>query len=230
MSSQDTIHPCDNRVLSIRELMALMTIPDIFRWTDHDADLTVENSDTYLRENEGNIRRCIGEAVPTHIGYTIAKKIKEMLDYEDMMNGSDAGDKPDNFYIQSHDLRGFVMNPQWVFDHITSLSSEYEAMSVEVDSISSFVVYIPMLVSYFSHVDKIDIDVISNSKGDEDELRRILGLIDLGDNVHVNLIKAFTDNYYDIRIRHDGCCELSWQKKRNSSNKAEGNQLQLSLF
>lgn len=36
MSSQDTIHPCDNRVLSIRELMTLMTIPNEFRWTDHD--------------------------------------------------------------------------------------------------------------------------------------------------------------------------------------------------
>ena len=79
MSSQDTIHPCDNRVLSIRELMTLMTIPNSFQWTDHDSQLTVENSDEYLRDNEGNIRRCIGEAVPTQIGKDIAGKIKQML-------------------------------------------------------------------------------------------------------------------------------------------------------
>ena len=51
MSSQDTIHPCDNRVLSIRELMTLMTIPNTFRWTDHDEQLSVDNSETYLKEN-----------------------------------------------------------------------------------------------------------------------------------------------------------------------------------
>jgi DNA (cytosine-5)-methyltransferase 1 len=63
--------------------MTLMTIPNSFQWTDHDSQLTVENSDEYLRDNEGNIRRCIGEAVPTQIGKDIAGKIKQMLDYED---------------------------------------------------------------------------------------------------------------------------------------------------
>ncbi len=230
MSSQDTIHPCDNRVLSIRELMALMTIPDSFQWTDHDAALTVENSDVYLKENEGNIRRCIGEAVPTHIGYTIAKKIRTMLDYEDMMDGIDVENAHDNFYIASHDLRGFVMEPQWVFDHIMNLSSEYATLNVEVESLSSFVVYIPMLVSYFSHVGKIDIDVMSNAGEDEGKLKWILGLMDLGDNVHVNFITAPTDSRYDIRVRHDGCYELPRQTKRNSTKKAEDNQLQLTFF
>ena len=36
LASQNTIHPSDDRVFSIRELMRMMTIPDSFRWTDKD--------------------------------------------------------------------------------------------------------------------------------------------------------------------------------------------------
>ena len=79
LSSQDTIHPQDNRVLSIRELMRLMTIPKFFKWTPDDDKLLPENSDQYLKENELNIRRCIGEAVPTRVVYNIAQKIYEKL-------------------------------------------------------------------------------------------------------------------------------------------------------
>lgn len=80
MSSNDTIHPTDNRVLSIRELMILMTIPNDFKWTDKDSELTPDNSTEYLKKNELNIRRCIGEAVPTHIIADIAEKIKQGLE------------------------------------------------------------------------------------------------------------------------------------------------------
>lgn len=78
-SSQDTIHPTDNRVLSIRELMRVMTIPSDFHWTDYDDTITLENSDDYLFENELNIRRCIGEAVPTQIMNSIANKVNLAL-------------------------------------------------------------------------------------------------------------------------------------------------------
>ena len=84
LSSQDTIHPSDNRVLSVREIMTLMTIPTDFRWTDRDDELTVETAPSYLKEHEGNIRRCIGEAVPTRIGLDIAQKIRRMLELEDL--------------------------------------------------------------------------------------------------------------------------------------------------
>ena len=41
LSSQDTIHPTDHRVLSIRELMRVMTIPNDFHWTTYDDTTTV---------------------------------------------------------------------------------------------------------------------------------------------------------------------------------------------
>ena len=34
LGSQNTIHPSDDRVYSIRELMMLMSIPQEFRWVD----------------------------------------------------------------------------------------------------------------------------------------------------------------------------------------------------
>lgn len=79
LSSNNTIHPSDNRVLSIRELMIVMTIPDSFRWTDYDDKLTFETQDEYLKKNELNIRRCIGEAVPTEIMRSISYNIKQYL-------------------------------------------------------------------------------------------------------------------------------------------------------
>lgn len=231
LSSQDTIHPCDNRVLSIRELMTLMTIPNSFQWTDHDAELTVANSDEYLKENEGNIRRCIGEAVPTHIGYTIANKIKHLLDYENSMNGLNIGHSyKDNFYITSHELRGFSLEPQMVFDDIMQKSSNYETIKVEVESLSSFVVYIPMFASYFSHVDKIEVDVITPTPEDENNIHRILALIDLGDHISINIINNPTDNYYDFRICYDGCHESPKLVNKSSKKKGKGNPLQLTFF
>lgn len=34
LASQNTIHPNDDRVFSIRELMKMMTVPESFKWID----------------------------------------------------------------------------------------------------------------------------------------------------------------------------------------------------
>ena len=67
LASQNTVHPVDDRVFSIRELLLLMNIPNNFKWSE-------------LSEEElNNLRECIGEAVPTIIMQKIAKNIKEVL-------------------------------------------------------------------------------------------------------------------------------------------------------
>ena len=79
LASQNTIHPVDNRVFSIRELMCLMTIPYEFKWIE----LSLENLNSLSddekykvsKANEMNIRQSIGEAVPTNIFFQIAKKL-----------------------------------------------------------------------------------------------------------------------------------------------------------
>jgi len=83
LSSQSTIHPTDNRVFSIRELMKMMTIPDGFRWSKIDFKILNKLSDgekkKFLKEEELKIRHCIGEAVPTKIFEQIASNIKQVL-------------------------------------------------------------------------------------------------------------------------------------------------------
>lgn len=80
LASQNTIHPADDRVFSIRELMRMMTIPDSFRWSDVPEEklnsLPVEKKRAFLKKEEIKIRQCLGEAVPTVIFESIAKKIR----------------------------------------------------------------------------------------------------------------------------------------------------------
>lgn len=82
LASQNTIHPRDNRVFSIRELMRMMTVPEDFRWIDKDfAALNVLSDDEKKRlmsKHEVNIRQSLGEAVPTSIFNTIAKNINRL--------------------------------------------------------------------------------------------------------------------------------------------------------
>lgn len=77
LASQNTIHPEDDRVFSIRELMILMSIPNDFLWSNQDlSNMELEQKRNFLKKNEINIRQIIGEAVPTEIFWQIAKNIK----------------------------------------------------------------------------------------------------------------------------------------------------------
>lgn len=81
LASQNTVHPVDDRVFSIRELMRMMSIPEEFKWTDNTLDelngLSLEEKRKYLCQNDINIRQSIGEAVPTEIFRQIAHSIKQ---------------------------------------------------------------------------------------------------------------------------------------------------------
>lgn len=83
LSSQNTVHPKDNRVFSIREVMLMMNIPSEFNWTDKSlTDLNLlmpTEKKKILAKVEMNIRHSAGEAVPTIIFQQIASKIKKYL-------------------------------------------------------------------------------------------------------------------------------------------------------
>lgn len=83
LASQNTIHPEDDRVFSIRELMILMTIPSSFLWSVYSVDdlnrLSDEDKRSYLKKEEIKIRQSIGEAVPTAIFRQIADNIKKWI-------------------------------------------------------------------------------------------------------------------------------------------------------
>lgn len=84
LAAQNTIHPEDDRVFSIREIMEMMTIPKSFNWLDKTTEelnlLDDAEKRKLYKNNEINIRQCLGEAVPTNIMRQIAHKIKTFLD------------------------------------------------------------------------------------------------------------------------------------------------------
>lgn len=79
LASQNTVHPTDNRVFSIRELMLMMSIPKSFEWNSTPYEqlnnLPLVEKERYLKKHGINIRQNIGEAVPTIIFQQIAQKI-----------------------------------------------------------------------------------------------------------------------------------------------------------
>lgn len=82
LASQNTIHPVDNRVFSIRELMLMMSVPSTYQWSDvsyeHLQAMSMEEKRGFLKREEINIRQNLGEAVPTIIFKQIANKIKTL--------------------------------------------------------------------------------------------------------------------------------------------------------
>ncbi len=85
LASQNTIHPKDDRVFSIRELMKMMTVPVSFKWVKDDLAalnaLPIEEKRKFLKKEEIKIRQSLGEAVPTVIFQEIAKNIANVLSH-----------------------------------------------------------------------------------------------------------------------------------------------------
>lgn len=86
LASQNTIHPSDDRVFSIRELMIMMTVPQSFKWVETDFEqlnnMSIKQKQIFLKKEEIKIRQSLGEAVPTIIFQAIAKKINKTLQYQ----------------------------------------------------------------------------------------------------------------------------------------------------
>jgi len=83
LASQNTVHPVDDRVFSIRELMLMMNIPKSFKWVKETEKqlnkMSFQDKKKFLKKYEINIRQSIGEAVPTIIIQKIARNIKESI-------------------------------------------------------------------------------------------------------------------------------------------------------
>jgi DNA (cytosine-5)-methyltransferase 1 len=83
LASQNTVHPVDNRVFSIREVMLMMSVPSSFKWSDITFEnlnkLSLEEKEAFLQKEEINIRQNLGESVPTIIFKQIASKIRKLL-------------------------------------------------------------------------------------------------------------------------------------------------------
>jgi DNA (cytosine-5)-methyltransferase 1 len=95
LASQNTVHPTDDRVFSIRELMLLMSIPDTFQWSEIPYSelntMPLKDKQAFLKKEDVNIRQNIGEAVPTIIFQQIAQNINKVLSYKFLTDAEIAG-------------------------------------------------------------------------------------------------------------------------------------------
>lgn len=195
LASQDTIHPVDNRVLSIRELMRLMTIPDDFRWTCVDTNTleTVADKKAYLKENELNIRRCIGEAVPTRIMQTVARNVKEMLQFQSYVEDyyASVNKKIDcdseSYYIQSfnHEIRlenvketGAFYTPQTVvYEALSTVNLSSKTTVKILEPAVGMGAFLPQLFRLCDECEQVELDLCDIDEDTLKALQRTLALL-----------------------------------------------------
>ena len=174
LAAMDTIHPRDDRVLSIRELMRVMSIPDSFKWVAEDitSDDIINNRTEFLKKNELNIRRCIGEAVPTRIMTKISKNINVMFDFYDYILNKKNDVNKDNLYIKSYineeknstneaRKNGSFYTPQSVIYDCLKNITEYDKKSVRIlePSVGGGNFLIP-IISKFYNTEKVYLDIV----------------------------------------------------------------------
>ena len=196
LASQTTIHPHDDRVLSIRELMRVMTIPNSFRWVASETQKSVDSSETLIRQS-------IGEAVPTGIISQIASSIKEMLDYDDFVNSYDKKESYDafhhctNFYIKSFLFEKELLNtkdtgsfytPQLV---VYNAIKNFEPKKLKMEILEPSVglgAFIPQFLRLVDDCDSVNFDLVDLSNECISLLRTLIKEMRLGNKFTFNYI------------------------------------------
>lgn len=234
MASQNTIHPNQDRVFSIRELMKLMTIPNEFKWMDISlAELnskSIEEKRKIAKKEELNIRQSIGEAVPTEIFRQIAenikrffhkdylsdKELKRLIDVEDLTNST----KLKKFVIKNKNLM-----------HLDNLAKLIELANKNRYSHSAFYTTKEVLnnvISILPNFDQDEINILEPSVGignfipllfkKYDYLKKVkLTVIDI-DNKILELLKIiFDDNFvpsnFEIKFICDNYLKVNFDFK-----------------
>lgn len=141
LASQNTIHPQDDRVFSIRELMLLMNIPSNFKWLDVSLDtlnnLILKEKQKISKVNEMNIRQSIGEAVPTIIFKKIAIKIDSFFKLH-TLNKNDISQIIFNNSLWSfNNLKKFIIENKTKFS-LSTLSNIAELANIKRQQNSAY--------------------------------------------------------------------------------------------
>ena len=241
LAAMDTIHPRDDRVLSIRELMRVMSIPDSFKWFPediHDKKI-VDNRIEFMKKNELNIRRCIGEAVPTKIMTKISKNINDMFDFYEYINTKKKDGKRNNLYITSYineeknstkEARenGSFYTPQSVIYDCLKSVTDYNKKTVRIlePSVGGGNFIIP-IISKFYNTEKLYLDIVDiNDEVLSDTLAEIKKYNIDPDKVIINPINCdfidfnFEQNY-DYIIGNPPFFKLDSKTKKAYKSKIE---------
>lgn len=236
LAAQNTVHPEQDRVFSIRELMTMMNVPFGFRWVDKSLDELNALSETEKRkiykENETNIRQCLGEAVPTIIMQQIAHRIKELFGKK-LVGSGEINKIIETYHLtERQNLLNFLGENPLGLDlptlmRITELcNAEREKNAAfytnkflvndTIDKLPDFSQpeirilepsggagsFIPFIIRKYASVPHVILDVVDIDQNSIDNLRLLLKYVDVPANFTINLICS-DFLYYDAPYRYD---------------------------
>lgn len=171
LASQNTIHPSDDRVFSIRELMMMMSIPSSFRWTNIPEQtlnsLSIEKKRAFLKKEEIKIRQCLGEAVPTAIFDSIAGKIAFFLSKQHL-NDAEVKELIDKMDLGSPDSVISFISANFDTVGISSISKVAEYANAKREHNAAFFTdksILNEIVKYLPDIDKDVIHILEPSVG-----------------------------------------------------------------
>lgn len=209
MASQNTVHPIDNRVFSIRELMKMMTIPDSFKWIDYDLEylnkLPIAEKQKISKKEEMNIRQSIGEAVPTAIFRQIACKIKKYLSFPKLTH-KDIQEIIDTYELDDNDnLKTFLRENKEKY-HLSTLSMIIEYANSKRQKHSAYFTNKFIIQEIFENLPEFDeeeIDIIEPSVGSGNFLPFIFKKYERKKHVNLTVIDVDTNAIELLKILYD---------------------------
>lgn len=229
LASQNTIHPIDDRVFSIREIMKLMTVPDSFKWSEKSNEclnnMTTGEKKLFLKQNELNIRHCLGEGVPTEVFRSIAKNIvdceeaknkksllriieeKKLTNYRNLKNYIKK--RNHNFFTQRivelsnnsrNENKAFYTAPHICFSLVQSLP-KYESKAVinilepSVGSGS----FLPYIFEHYRNCKRVNLDLIDIDHKSIEILKLLVKKMDVPKNFKLRFL---TEDFLNYKVDH----------------------------
>jgi DNA (cytosine-5)-methyltransferase 1 len=179
LASQSTVHPEDDRVFSIRELCLMMGVPEEFKWTQFGLEdlnrLPEEEKVSFLKENEMNIRQCLGEGIPTPIVRIIGQRVREYLENGMKTPAAKLISDAENSNPRKKELAAFYTRLDIASQIVSRLPEFKGKKSIRVlePSVGGGAFLVPLAQRYWDReliVDAVDID--PNALRSLEELRK----------------------------------------------------------
>ena len=205
IASQNTIHPEQDRVFSIRELMKLMTIPDEFKWIDMDINelnkLSTSQKKILLKKEEINIRQSIGEAVPTTIFNQIAEKIKKFL-----INNVNLNKKriekiiKENKLYDSSNLKKYIKKSNYNYTILSQIAELANSKREENSAYYTNKFIINEIMKKLPEFSKNELRIIEPSVGVGNFIPLLIKKYDYIEKLSIDLIEIDNDNIEILKL------------------------------
>ena len=236
LAAQNTVHPVEDRVFSIRELMTMMNVPKEFKWVDKPLEelnaLTEEQKRKVYKDNETNIRQCLGEAVPTVIMQQIAHNIKTLFSRKQVGAGEiNKIIAANNLEVRENLLTFIQTNPEGLdlptLQRITELCNAKRVENAAfytnkylvndtMDKLPDFSQetvriiepsggaggFVPFLIRKYAYVPHVILDIVDIDPDSIANLRALLQYMDIPENFTINLICS-DFLFYEPNYRYD---------------------------